>query len=391
MKNSKALKKALAALDAACGKNHDSDNMGGACCQNCEMGLPCNDCGEDNACPMCGMDPCACDICSDCGMDPCVCDTCPVCGESPCACGMADNAEMDEVDTPYEYLDELKDRYREAEALAAAADMSLEDWLDKQAALYQMEGAGAGVRYIDTIDDNREALEEQEDELSAAVKAIDKAGSAVRMPDSPDEALGLVMQFVAKARAATKAGRYEAAQEALEKAVGFAEVILQEDMFREEAQIREGTAREGYRRMYAKTVKAGSERNAWVKALKHINSAIQEIEDAEGMGGFQYQEYKDTLANLYKKMRYYLPTMAAVSAGSDLSLWKAAEADEALGQAYLALHRMKADMDRFEEIPPYLQRFYKEVMDAASAIGKARDRTNTVREMAKRIDRQGRN
>jgi len=84
--------------------------------------------------------------------------------------------------------------------------------------------------------------------------------------------------------------------------------------------------------------------------------------------------------------------VSKVSAKSDLSLHLAAEVDELMGEAYRKMHTLKAEMDKFEEIPNYLKSFYDEVLKAANAIGEARTgrkaSTTQVREMAKKIARQ---
>lgn len=76
----------------------------------------------------------------------------------------------------------------------------------------------------------------------------------------------------------------------------------------------------------------------------------------------------------------------AASKGN-VSWHKAAEADEAVGDAYRKLTSMKTEMDAFEEIPRHLVVLYREIMTAMNAIGKARKHTNQVREMVKRAIR----
>jgi hypothetical protein len=70
-----------------------------------------------------------------------------------------------------------------------------------------------------------------------------------------------------------------------------------------------------------------------------------------------------------------------------LSWHKAAEADEATGDAYRKLVSLKLEIDRFEEIPKDLMPLYQSINKAMGALGKARDETNTVRELVKRAAR----
>ena len=71
----------------------------------------------------------------------------------------------------------------------------------------------------------------------------------------------------------------------------------------------------------------------------------------------------------------------------NISWHKAAEADEALGDAYRKLVSMKMEMDVFEEIPSYLMPFYREVLKGLDAIIKARKQTTQVRGMVRRLAR----
>jgi hypothetical protein len=65
-------------------------------------------------------------------------------------------------------------------------------------------------------------------------------------------------------------------------------------------------------------------------------------------------------------------------------LHNAAEADEAVGDAYRKLVDLKLGFDSWEEIPKSAQRLYKEIMGAMSACGKARESTYQVRMMVQR-------
>jgi len=75
------------------------------------------------------------------------------------------------------------------------------------------------------------------------------------------------------------------------------------------------------------------------------------------------------------------------AASGNISWHKAAEADEALGDAYRKLVSMKQEMDAFEEIPSYLMPFYKTVMKAMGEVGDARKQTTQVRGMVRRLAR----
>jgi hypothetical protein len=68
----------------------------------------------------------------------------------------------------------------------------------------------------------------------------------------------------------------------------------------------------------------------------------------------------------------------------DPPLWNAAEADEAMGEAYRKLTDLKLGFDSWEEIPKSAQPLYKAVMDAMDAVGKARKETYQVRMMVQR-------
>lgn len=74
--------------------------------------------------------------------------------------------------------------------------------------------------------------------------------------------------------------------------------------------------------------------------------------------------------------------------GAGLPLWKGKEADDAVGQAYLAVHSIKAAIDQMDEIPPNLKRLYQTVMHASDKLVAARRETNTIRELARRLVRE---
>ena len=59
--------------------------------------------------------------------------------------------------------------------------------------------------------------------------------------------------------------------------------------------------------------------------------------------------------------------------GSDPAFgWhKPSEIQRVLAQAYLAVHSLKADFDRMEEIPDYLKKSYDSVIAVAGKIGDA--------------------
>jgi hypothetical protein len=72
----------------------------------------------------------------------------------------------------------------------------------------------------------------------------------------------------------------------------------------------------------------------------------------------------------------------------DQVLHKPAEADEALGEAFVTLVSFKQSMDEMEEIPPYLHGIYDQVMKAMSAVGSARQHTAQLRFMVQKHARQ---
>jgi len=63
---------------------------------------------------------------------------------------------------------------------------------------------------------------------------------------------------------------------------------------------------------------------------------------------------------------------------------KAAEADEALGLAYLSLVSLKLGFDSWEEIPKSAMPLYEEIGKGINACVTARKVTTQVREMVKR-------
>jgi hypothetical protein len=63
---------------------------------------------------------------------------------------------------------------------------------------------------------------------------------------------------------------------------------------------------------------------------------------------------------------------------------EAAEADEAMGEAYRSLVALKMGFDSWEEIPKSAQPLYKEIGKAMAAVGKAREDTYQVRMMVQR-------
>jgi hypothetical protein len=61
------------------------------------------------------------------------------------------------------------------------------------------------------------------------------------------------------------------------------------------------------------------------------------------------------------------------------------QADEALGAAYVKLVSFKQGLDEMEEIPAYLQPYYKQVMKAMDVVGEARKETYQLRMMTQRL------
>jgi hypothetical protein len=66
---------------------------------------------------------------------------------------------------------------------------------------------------------------------------------------------------------------------------------------------------------------------------------------------------------------------------------KPAEADEALGQAYVKLVSFKQGLDAMEEIPAHLKPLYSQVMKAMDEVGEARKHTYQLRMMVQKISR----
>lgn len=71
----------------------------------------------------------------------------------------------------------------------------------------------------------------------------------------------------------------------------------------------------------------------------------------------------------------------------DAQLHRPAEADEALGKAYLALVSFKQSFDEMEEIPGHLKGLYAETTKAMNEVAEARKHTYQLREMTKRLPR----
>ena len=69
------------------------------------------------------------------------------------------------------------------------------------------------------------------------------------------------------------------------------------------------------------------------------------------------------------------------------NLHKPSEADEALSKAYLAIVSFKQSLDEMQEIPPNLKGLYQVAMKAMGDIGEARQATNQLREMTRRLPR----
>lgn len=64
---------------------------------------------------------------------------------------------------------------------------------------------------------------------------------------------------------------------------------------------------------------------------------------------------------------------------------KPAEADEALVTAYLALHSLKATLDKFDELPAHLMPYYKQTMKALGLLEPAQREVQQLRGMMRSI------
>jgi hypothetical protein len=64
---------------------------------------------------------------------------------------------------------------------------------------------------------------------------------------------------------------------------------------------------------------------------------------------------------------------------------KPAEADEALGAAYVKLVSFKQGFDDMEEIPKHLMPYYQQTMKAMDAVGEARKETYQLRMTVRRM------
>ena len=78
-----------------------------------------------------------------------------------------------------------------------------------------------------------------------------------------------------------------------------------------------------------------------------------------------------------------------IERNNGLPTWHLTEADEALGKAFRSLHSFKGALDKFEEIPHTLTKFYKDVSTQAAAIGKIRQDVYNTRMNAIRYRRLG--
>lgn len=117
------------------------------------------------------MEEAACEGCDD---PDCVCKwdgPCEGCGEVECMCEF-----MEDVKDPYDYLDELEKRYKEAGVEPVSSrKMDLEEWLDTQAALYELEGRPEGVSYVDRLEGHRERMLGERKQLEAAAAEVEHA------------------------------------------------------------------------------------------------------------------------------------------------------------------------------------------------------------------------
>lgn len=84
---------------------------------------------------------------------------------------------------------------------------------------------------------------------------------------------------------------------------------------------------------------------------------------------------------------YRIVTRFCQASQRSISWYKAAEADEAVGDAYRKLVTIKQEIDRFEEIPEDFMPLYNTLMKGMSALAEARKSTTNAREMTKRLAR----
>lgn len=67
------------------------------------------------------------------------------------------------------------------------------------------------------------------------------------------------------------------------------------------------------------------------------------------------------------------------------SWYKAGNADESLGEAYLALAMLKNEMDSWGEVYPEAQTVYSQILKAMDSVAAARQETTQLREMIKKF------
>lgn len=116
-------------------------------------------------------------------------------------------------------------------------------------------------------------------------------------------------------------------------------------------------------------------------AESHRRAADDHRDDAH-IRGADREYHRDEAA--YHDEQADLHTKAAGKTVSASSFpWHlAAEADDAMGQAYLKLHAMKAAFDRMEEIPAALRPLYNQILLAAGTAD--RKETHQLREMTRK-------
>jgi hypothetical protein len=124
---------------------------------------------------------------------------------------------------------------------------------------------------------------------------------------------------------------------------------------------------------------------AVLDGLEEMKRLLDRVRKQEGI---QQENSMGTVRDVMGKLverDFASSAWAPIPSGKDSPRWyQASQADDAVGQAYRAIHDLKADLDAMEEIPPHLKKIYAAIMAASNAVGKARKDTNQLRELARR-------
>lgn len=120
-----------------------------------------------------------------------------------------------------------------------------------------------------------------------------------------------------------------------------------------------------------------------------LDRSLSEIERAVRTARYSLDKYKVDPARFAPQAQNFVTAANAIGSAARVLLrasagmqeeaapafgwWRPAELQQALTDAYLKVHSLKADFDRMEEVPSYLKRAYDTMLKAASAVSSAQD------------------